>query len=237
MVLMGFRELVAGDTNLNKARFTDLLRSIPATDAVAGLPDYHPYQLKEMYFELFRYLTGQDIYAGHLGWQDFDDSNPAKTTNLDGPEAVPAAICAADPYYCGRNYPQWDATSPSTAASVTDPTPVPVEDDAHTTYISPLLGINDCAKIFAINIGFGTANGDNDADTAMAASKGVGGMELTLSGSNTQAQVVEFMNDIDLADGTLGTAPDLDGKQNVISYFIMASANNTQDAWATAGGT
>ena len=30
----------------------------------------HPFQGKELYFELFRYLTGQEIYNGHVGFTD-----------------------------------------------------------------------------------------------------------------------------------------------------------------------
>ena len=41
----------------------------------------HTMQGKELYFELFRYLTGQNIYNGHLGFTDFGDND--KTTNLD----------------------------------------------------------------------------------------------------------------------------------------------------------
>ncbi|MDX1407409.1 MAG: PilC/PilY family type IV pilus protein, partial [Saprospiraceae bacterium] len=242
MVMMGFRPLEAGDGNGNKQRFLDIMRSIPAA-SIPGLPDYHPYQLKEMYFEFFRYLTGQDIYNGHNGWRDFDDSNAAKNTNLNAPEAVDAALIADDPAL--DFYPSWDDTDTNDPPTADDPSPVPVETVNKQTYVSPLDGINDCAKIYAINIGFGTANSDNDSDTAIQQSFANGGMGITLSGSNTQAQVIEFMNDIDLADETApGSAtpvfpnvPILDGKQNVVSYFIMDSANNTQDAWAAAGGT
>ncbi|MDX1515051.1 MAG: PilC/PilY family type IV pilus protein, partial [Gammaproteobacteria bacterium] len=142
--------------------------------------------------------------------------------------AFPVAPLLNDSYeIVQRNYPQWDAT---------------VEDGAGK-YISPLTATSDCTKIFVINIGFGTANGDNDLDSYIQGAKAggapdaSGGMGITLSGSNTQAQVVAFMKDADLGDGTYGTVTDLDGVQNVVSYFIMQSANNTQNQWAVAGGT
>lgn len=308
MIMMGFGALQAGDANGNKQLFKDLLKNIPASSSPpSGLPDFHPYQLKEMYFELFRYLTGQKVVFGHQGWQDFDDSPGAKTANLDGPEAMdivhqletgsaasatvlstgntfntgstttllnlknsepnsndfynntvlriltgaaageeraitdyagPGRQATVDPAFSAaptntdsyeivrRNYPQWDAS---------------IEDGAGN-YVSPLIG-NDCAKIFVINIGFGTTNTDNDLDAyiqggkSVGAPDGSGGMGITLAGSNTQAQVVNLMNDADLGDGTWGTVPALDGTQNVVSYFIMDSANNTQHQWANAGGT
>jgi type IV pilus assembly protein PilY1 len=309
MVMMGFQTLLDGDSNGAKQLFKDTLRSIPAT-SIPNLPDYHPYQLKEMYFELFRYLTGQKIVYGHQGWRDFDDDNAAKTVNLDGPEAMhpihqveigqgdteksegevlnpgstttvinldgvsavkenttpdifvdmvlrilsgpaageeraitaypggPARQATVSPAFSAapgsgekyevveRHYPQWDAS---------------IEDGAGN-YISPLTD-SDCAKLFVINVGFGTANGDNDLDAFIQGGKsggapdGSGGMGITLKGSNTQAQVVRFMNDADLGDGTWGTVGDLDGNQNVVSYFIMQSANLTQHQWASAGGT
>jgi type IV pilus assembly protein PilY1 len=53
---------------------------------LAAIPDpggstSHSYQGKELYFELFRYLTGQGIYNGHLGYKSFGDTNAS--TNLD----------------------------------------------------------------------------------------------------------------------------------------------------------
>lgn len=41
----------------------------------------HPYQGKELYMELYQYLTGGAIYNGHLGYYDYGSLNPA--TNLD----------------------------------------------------------------------------------------------------------------------------------------------------------
>lgn len=40
-----------------------------------------PFQAKEIYLELAKYLRGDPIYNGHLGYFDYGDNNP--TTNLD----------------------------------------------------------------------------------------------------------------------------------------------------------
>jgi type IV pilus assembly protein PilY1 len=211
MILMGFRSLQAGDANGAKARFKQILRNIPAKSA-PGLPDYHPYQLKEMYFELFRYLTGQRIWNAHNGWRDFDDSNAASIVNLNQPEPADLSLQPETMFY-----PTWDTS---------------IESGAH--YRSPLV---DCTRVFVVNIGFGTANQDDDSDGAIADDKNSGGLGLALGGSNEQAQLVEFFRDADFGDGTWGAIPDLEGTQSVVSYFVMQSANNTQDEWALGGGT
>lgn len=43
----------------------------------------HSFQGKELYFEMFRYLTGQAIYNGHLGDRSFDSHSSQKDENLD----------------------------------------------------------------------------------------------------------------------------------------------------------
>lgn len=45
----------------------------------------HSFQGKELYFELFRYLTGQDIYNGHNGWTDYDTNNQ-QNLPVDNPD-------------------------------------------------------------------------------------------------------------------------------------------------------
>ncbi|WP_434101802.1 pilus assembly protein [Methylocaldum gracile] len=58
-VLMGF--------NTDKAIFHNKLAQIPTPHGNLS----HPFQGKELYFELFRYLTGQNVYNGHNGWTDY----------------------------------------------------------------------------------------------------------------------------------------------------------------------
>jgi len=86
-VLSGFKLMGTGtddpDTfqtageDANKVAFFDKLAAIP--DPAGTLS--HSFQGKELYFELFRYLTGQDIYNGHLGYKSFGDTD--SLTNLD----------------------------------------------------------------------------------------------------------------------------------------------------------
>jgi len=76
-IAMGFDDFLKGDTNGAKAKFHAILSAMPTP----GGNQSHSYQGKELFFEFFRYLTGQDIYNGHNGWTDYaTDAND----NLDG---------------------------------------------------------------------------------------------------------------------------------------------------------
>ena len=86
-VLSGFKLMGTGsddpDTyqttgeDANKVAFIDKLAAIPDPTGTSS----HSFQGKELYFELFRYLTGQNIYNGHLGYKSFGNTDPL--TNLD----------------------------------------------------------------------------------------------------------------------------------------------------------
>lgn len=190
-----------------KSAFADLLDAIPTPQGNSS----HPYQGKETYFELFRYLTGQKIYNGHTGFVDFGDS-PNDNQNLD--VDLPAI--------------SWD-------------TSIEVGGGANTRYVSPLDVANQCTKIFVINFLFQVSQQEDDSDAAILASKADGGMAgINLAGNNNSfPTVIEYMNDVDLGDNTFGTVGDIDGRQNVTSYFIVdpTKVNNTTTAYATAGGT
>ncbi|MCH9675233.1 MAG: hypothetical protein K0U93_27575 [Gammaproteobacteria bacterium] len=174
----------------------------------------HAYQGKELYFELFRYLTGQGIYNAHLGYQDFGDGN--RNTNLD------------------KDFPlhYWDPSiEDSTNKSSLNP---------DGTYISPLASLQ-CSKIFVINLMFQVSNQEDDSDAAIVASRANGGMAgINLSGKNNNFDsVIRYMRDADLSNGTYGTSGNLDGLQNVVSYFLVdpTKINNTTNGYANAGGT
>lgn len=54
---------------------------------LSALPDpqgnvSHPYQGRELFFELYRYLTGGTIYNGHNGWTDYA-TTPSDSLNLN----------------------------------------------------------------------------------------------------------------------------------------------------------
>jgi len=73
---MGFQTFEKGDGNGAKANFHKILDSMPVPKG--GLS--HTYQGKELFFELFRYLTGQGVYNAHNGYTDYGTNN---TDNLN----------------------------------------------------------------------------------------------------------------------------------------------------------
>jgi hypothetical protein len=65
---------------------------------------------------------------------------------------------------------------------------------------------------------FQVTNQGDDSDTAIENPVEYGGFG---SPQNEFADVVQYLNDADLANGAYGTAPDLDDTQNVVSYLVM----------------
>jgi type IV pilus assembly protein PilY1 len=199
-IARGFELFEADDGNGAKDEFNDILAAMPVPQGNLS----HSYQGKELFFEFYRYLTGQGVYNGHVGFTDFS-SNGATNLNVDNPGS------------------DWDAT---------------IENVAGTTYISPIDAQALCAKIYTINIMFQVSNQEADSDTEIKKTIANGGMAV--SGNNpTFPQVIQKLYDMDVADGAHGTAPALDGTQNVTSYFIVdpTKINTTTTGYAAAGGT
>ena len=77
---MGFQTFEKGDGNGAKANFHNILSSMPIPQGNVS----HTYQGKELFFELFRYLTGQGVYNGHNGYTDYGTDN-TENVNVDNP--------------------------------------------------------------------------------------------------------------------------------------------------------
>ena len=197
---MGFQSFDKGDTNGAKARFHNILASMPTPKGNVG----HPYQGKELFFEFFRYLTGQGVYNAHNGYTDFGTSN---TLNLD--EDYPALA--------------WD-------------TSIEQGPKIRPDYVSPFDTAGACSKVYTVNVMFQVSNQEDDSDAAIENTVSSGGFG---SSQRQFPDVVQYLNDVDLADGRFGSVPDLDDKQNVISYFIVdgSKINTTTRGYARAGGT
>lgn len=65
----------------NKVAFLDKLALLPDPAGTTS----HPFQGKELYFELFRYLTGQAVYNGHVGYRSFGNTDPLTNLNVYAP--------------------------------------------------------------------------------------------------------------------------------------------------------
>lgn len=202
----------------NAQEFLAILDSIPVPSSGSG----HPYQGKELFFELFRYLTGQAVYNSHNGYSDYgtDDS-----VNVD------------------QDGPVW-ATSPVTRRASWDPA-----IESAGVYLSPLTADLTCTKVFTVNFLLNAANRDNDSDAAINSDAAGGMVGLDLRAPNNDFKhVVGYLQDIDLARASLpfGSVPALNGKQNVTSYFFARPTpldsnpptfDRTMTEYAQQGGT
>jgi type IV pilus assembly protein PilY1 len=197
---MGFQTFEKGDGNNAKARFHNILDSMP----MPGGNVSHSYQGKELFFEFFRYLTGQGVYNAHNGSTDFGTKN---TYNLD------------------VDYPalSWD-TSIESGPKI------------KPSYDSPLKSAGACSKLYTVNMMFQVSNQDDDSDAAIENSVSAGGFG---SAKKEFPDVIQYLYDADLANGNYGSVPELDDKQNVVSYFIVdgTKVNTTTKGYARAGGT
>ena len=82
-IALGIQSFQKGDANGAKARFHQYLADIPLPQGVAS----HKYQGKELFFELYRYLTAGGIYNGHVGFLDFStDAN--NNMDVDTPKTM-----------------------------------------------------------------------------------------------------------------------------------------------------
>ena len=199
-IAMGFEGFEQNDANGAKAKFHNILDSMPTPQGNLS----HSYQGKELFFEFFRYLTGQSVFNAHNGYTDFGTAN---TFNLD--TDYPAI--AWDPLV------EW---GPKTKPA----------------YVSPLEKAGACSKLYTVNVMFQVSNQEDDSDEAIADPVGSGGLG---SPQRTFPDVIQYLYDADLANGNYGSVPDLDDKQNVISYFIVdeTKINTTTRGYARAGGT
>jgi len=199
-IAMGFDMFEENDANGAKARFHKILNSMPTPQGNQS----HSYQGKELFFEFFRYVTGQSVFNAHNGYTDYATSN---LTNLD----------------VDNPGVSWDTTIEAGAK-------------VKPVYVSPLDKAGACSKLYTVNVLFLVANQEDDSDLAIGAPISSGGFGLP---QREFPNVIQYLNDVDLANGNYGTVPDLDDKQNVISYFIVDSTkiNTTTKAYAKAGGT
>ncbi len=206
-IAMGFEPFVENDTNLAKDRFHKLLDSMPVPQGNQS----HSYQGKELFFEFFRYLTGQAVYNAHNGYTDYATDNQFNLDEIDPSIAWDQAAIAWDP------------------AIETGPKIRPVYD-------SPIDPAGACSKIYTVNFMFQVSNQEDDSDAAIADPVAAGGFG---SPQRQFPDVVQYLYDADLANGTYGTVPDLEDKQNVVSYFIVdgTKINTTTRSYARAGGT
>ncbi|RLQ21420.1 hypothetical protein DWB85_12935 [Seongchinamella sediminis] len=194
----------------------DMFSRLAAIPAPSRGTYVNPYQLKEMYFEFYRYILGGDMYSGWLGYEDFGSD----MLNLNVGEAGSSPLVDDDKEYLL-------APDPDTFTGS--------KPDYH--YISPFENPGDwaCSSLYMVNTASGEyeSGRDTQADIAMQASTASGGLAL---GANPDAvDIIAAMADTDLASADLGV--DIEGDQFVKSYFIVDGPTRQENLWAVAGKT
>jgi type IV pilus assembly protein PilY1 len=99
--------------------------------------------------------------------------------------------------------------------------------DSGSRYESPLSVASQCTSIYTVNVMFGVSSQEDDSNTEMAKPVAEGGLGDTPKSFTT---FLRYLNDADLD-------PDLEGKQNITSFFIVPSPDKTTNGYAQAGGT
>lgn len=241
VILYGANSLDAANKAATLAAFKSKLIAVKKMNVGSSAAD-HTYQGAEIFFELFRYLTGQAVFSGHNGWFDYESGgNKDASTNMRCGNADSTISPAC-----------WDTTiedgDPNTAGiqAVLPNNPITTPP----RYVSPLNSAGACAKIFTINFLFQVSQQDNDANTAAGASKTTGGMGFTPSNSRAINDMLAFLRSTDLAEnpdldsdtvgeafGPAGSQPELAGQQNVTSFFVSRNSNTTTNSYAASGGT
>ncbi len=234
-ILMGFQKVQSSDGYAALIAFLNRLSYLKSQKTQSNMAD-HPYQGAELFFEFFRYLTGQHIYNEHNGWTDFEQGN-SKDTSTDTNECSIKGSYGNSCQYDGQN----GASNPGYAGTW-DPA---IEDSSSPThkFISPLAAGAACAKIFTINFMFQVSQQESDSITAMSAattSEGVGSSVSNGGQNNYFPNILSILYQSDLANGTtFNTSLNISGTQNVTSYFFVPTTkiNTTTTGYASSGGT
>ena len=193
----------------NLSPFLAKLDNLPAAGSA-------PWQGKELFFEYFRYLTGQGLYNGHNGYTDYGTNN---TLNLD----------------LDNTAASWDVTAEVPAlGKYLSPLTVSLRCSRLYT-INFLMDVtsNDGDSDAAITAGL--AGGGMDGISLAGASNKL----ATVVGWLHDA-------DLARSPSAFGTVPLLEGTQNVTSYFYVpptprnsspATFDATTTEYASSGGT
>jgi type IV pilus assembly protein PilY1 len=186
--------------------------------------EHHKYQGLELFYEFYRYLTGQGILNGHNGFGDYASQNPKGTPDKNLDEAgnlnkreEPISTEVA-----------WDDVAEERNAL-----------DALTgDYLSPYEEPRDfsCGKVYTINVMFQVSQQENDTDDPLGESLEDGGLDMPSNSSFPD--IIGELYGLDHADSSIGDGSiEVEGIQNVTSYFIVDKVNNKTLEYAQAGGT
>ena len=210
-IAMGFESVEKDDGNGAKAKFIGILEALPSPQG--GLS--HSWQGKEIWFEFYRYLIGGGVYNGRNGFISYPGGSDEYSSNKNLDDATQGLTAVS-----------WDAD-------------IMVADGEDWRYVSPMDTATHCTKVFTISFTFGNSNQEDDSDSAISAAVASGGMGISMSGNQGSFEtVLEFLYDVDLgSEAYFGEGNDIEGKQNVVGWFITDQTNPSRHALAAAAGT
>ncbi len=213
----------------------------------------HAYQGKELFFELYRYLSGQDVVNGKLGYTDFDGSTELggkpPLRNLDHEFSVgfgtPATKCAFGTSPTGSSRDCYDYTNTEgytkaagshltndgeriSSALTWDPNIIRLAgSQERDRYISPYeSGDWSCSGTYSINLMFVTSKQEDDSNGEIikeVTDQGLKGWGLDNNSSFTNMIAALHANDI--AGGQADGVPTVKGDQRLRSYFLSTSSS------------
>jgi type IV pilus assembly protein PilY1 len=248
-----------GDTNGAKQELLDIFKAIPTYADVPGSPE-HKYQGRELFFELYRYLAGLSTLNAHKGYADFKSIDVDR--NLDNelfPSAnkPPMADCTAadvatlaamtedqlnelyltDPSMFSRCI---NRASDSARISRKLSWDTNIETPDGASYISPFNDGDDwsCSGVFSINMLFQVSQQEADSDDEIKKPLGEEGLALPSTGADKGfPPMIARLHNMDIAAGQTPVVPDVDGIQNLTSYFLVDKVNTKTNEYAELGGT
>ena len=258
-VLRGFELFEVDDPNGAKEELLEIMKAIPLPIGVEA----HPYQGRELFFELYRYLAGLEVMNGKRGYADFG-SSPTGTIrrNLDhefarGRSSAAGDECAftVDVTKSGDNrsctgYLTGDylASEHSNLANggIRISSALTWDPDIITTsgstdrYISPYKVGEDwsCSGAYSINLLFAVSQQEDNSDDAIKKPLAEQGLALPSGGPDTGfPPIIAKLNQMDHAAGQAPGVPNVAGLQNLTSYFLVEKVDTKTNGYAAAGGT
>ena len=251
-ILRGF-DVVDGSTDgqASKNELLGILKNMPHPQDSAG---GHPYQGRELFFEFYRYLTGGAVLNGHKGWSDFDsDKKQGKSylnldqEYLDGDGNGSATSGNGDCDFetqrgCdGVALPAGVDANENSDGTISPWMVWDMDIDNGINYISPFTaGDYSCSKVYTVNFLFGETANETDWNTEIsrdigsASNKQGLGLANTKNEPNTFTEILAKLHSLDVASTDVGL--NIDGVQNVTSFFVSKKNQAKQVAYAQAGG-
>ncbi|MEX1032923.1 MAG: hypothetical protein WDZ30_06150 [Cellvibrionaceae bacterium] len=205
-----------------------IIRAFPRGDAGGNVS--HPYQAKAIYQEYYRYLTGGEVWNGALGFNDFaSDTSHLNLGETDNKDFITwDGTNWKDPLH--KLQPDSGVLSNAGNSEITRKI-----EDSGVSYVSPFADDPSkyaCTKVYAFNNTVGSYDPDSSSDAALAAA--IDG--LTLKGGKLEfSDIVARFHTLDMASAERGV--NLDGLQNVISYFLIPAPKKQDHDLAVQGGT